>query len=387
MTEWSWYGKLVRELYRSGRKEKEEDFKQAEQRLSALVHGAFGQPSSRVEQLLSELVPDVKVRFKAGPFTADDAHKTVTLFLDDGVNSPHSDKGAGLQSLLVIALFWLYCERFHESGTVLLLEEPENHLHPHGRRALVGALRRFVQEDETRRQVIVTTHSENLVRAADVAGLKIVRKGPTGSTFWELPSDHEHRNRWQQILRRSPEMVFAEHAILVEGGEEHLVPVIASLLRGEQGVLDRRNISVVRVEGKEDFKKHVTLLEELGIGWTVLTDQDFLAKGIEQFKDRLPSGALDGPREALIQHLEAIGVYVNPYGDLEELYTDQGRQLKAKLGKDRGALRIAQELEAGSSLEEWFRDCKPIRDVVERALAEVGRKTTDGEGDLEGTAD
>ncbi len=381
VTEWSWYGKLVRTLYRSERQQKEEEFKSAELGISTLVQGAFAGPSRRVEDLLSELVPDVKARFKAGPFTADDAHKTVTLFLDDGVDSPHSEKGAGLQNLLVIALFWLYCERFHESGTALLLEEPENHLHPHGRRALVTALRRFVQEDETRRQVIVTTHSENLVRAADVEGLKVVRKGATGSRFWGLPTGHDHKDRWQQILRRSPEVVFAEHAILVEGGEEHLVPVIASRLHSEPGLLDRRNISVVRVEGKEDFKKHVTLLEELGIGWTILTDRDFLRKGVRQFEDRLPPGALKARSDDdLIQQLEAIGICVNPSGALEDLYAERGRELVPQLGKDRAALRIAQELEAGQGLDEWFQDVEPIRKVVDRALARVGRGMGEGEG-------
>jgi putative ATP-dependent endonuclease of OLD family len=375
VTEWSWYGKLVRALYRSEREQKEDDFKHAEQEISSLVHGAFAHPSSRVEQLLSELVPAVKARFKAGPFTADDAHKAVTLFLDDGVDSPHTEKGAGLQSLLVIALFWLYCEHFHKSGTVLLLEEPENHLHPHGRRALVAALRRFVQEDETRRQVIVTTHSENLVRAADVEGLKVVRKRATGSRFWELPRDHQHKGRWQQILRRSQEMVFAEHAILVEGGEEHLVSVIASKLCGAPGILDRCNISVVRVEGKEDFKKHTTLLEALGIGWTILTDRDFLGQGAHHFKDRLPAGALAGTPDDLVNELEHIGIFVNPFGELEDLYTPQGRQLVSELRKDRAALRIAQELEAGSTLAEWFQDLEPVQKVIHHALPQAGAGT------------
>ncbi len=381
ITEWSWYGKLVRDLYRSQRAERSDEFTQAEAKLSGLVQEAFTDPSRDLEELLQQLVPDVRVRFKAGPFTADDAHKTVTLFLDDGVDSPHSEKGAGLQSLLVVALFRLYCKRFHQCGSVLLIEEPENHLHPHGRRALVWALTEFVSGDPENRQVIITTHSENLVQVAGMDGLKVARRTQDGSRFWELPSDHSDAPRWQQIIRRCPEVVFADHAILVEGGEVYLLPALASRLVGEGGerILDRWNISVVRVEGKEDFKKHISLLEALGIGWTVLTDLDFLESGIEQFGDRLPSSCEEQSSEELkdwyLRELRRIGVFVNPWGTLEDVYTEEAQELRRSLrSKDRTALRIAEELENGSPVERWFRDVEVFREVIEHAVDAVKQR-------------
>lgn len=376
ISDWTWYGKLVRKLYQSERDRNQARFTKAEAEISDLVQGAFTSPTDWIRGLLAPLVPTVDVSFKAGPFTVDRAHEAVTLFVNDGVESPVAEKGAGLQSLLVIALFELYCKLFHESGTALLLEEPENYLHPHGRRALVAALRRFVQEDETRRQIIVTTHSENLVRAADVGGLKVVRKGPTGSKFWALPTQHEHRDRWQQILRRSPEVVFAEHAILVEGAEEYLVPSLADYVVGSsgvRGVLDRRNVSVIRVEGKANFKAHVTLLEKLGIGWTILTDQDFLASGATQF---LPPDALGASDDHKIAAFKKIGVFVNPRGDLEGLYTERGQKLvQEQRSKDRAALEIAQKIEAGDSVDDWLGNIEPIRDAVLHALDKVGWQT------------
>lgn len=380
VTEWSWYGKLVRDLYRTQRDSRSDEFTRAEAELSSLVQDAFADPSGNLEALLQQLVPGVRVRFKAGPFTADDAHKTVTLFLDDGVDSPHSEKGAGLQSLLVVALFRLYCEQFHQCSSVLLIEEPENHLHPHGRRALVWALTEFVSGDSKNRQVIITTHSENLVQAVHVDGLKLVRKSEAGSRFWELPRDHPDAQRWQQILRRSPEVVFAEHAILVEGGEAHLLPALASRLIGQGGggVLDRRNISVVRVEGKHDFGKHISLLEALGIGWTVLTDRDFLDDGLEQVQDRLPPCpeelASEARRDWKLGELERIGVFANPEGVLEDLYTDEARELQGRHGKDRAALIIAGKLEDDSPVEQWFRDVTVFRKVIDHALASSGQR-------------
>lgn len=372
ITEWNWYGKMVRELYRRQRGERAEEFKQAEEDLSRLVQEAFDAPSKALETLLQRLVPDIQIRFKAGPFTADDAHKSITLFLDDGVDSPHAAKGAGLQSLLVVTLFRFYCEQFHQCGSVLLIEEPENHLHPHGRRVLAYALKEFASAAPGNRQVIVTTHSESLVQMASADGLRVVRRKREGSRFWELPMDHEDFPRWRQIIRRSPELVFADHVILVEGGEVHLLPVLALKLPDsvEGGGLERRNISVVRVEGKRDFKKHISLLEALGIGWTILTDKDFLDDGIEQVKERLDCLEHGESYDTTITKLKEIGVFVNPLGNLEDLYTADAQKVKEKQGKDRALLFIASKVEEGSALEDWFchEGVSLFREVIEHAV-------------------
>jgi hypothetical protein len=361
---WNRYGRLIKDLYRREREKREAEFKQAEEQISANVQIAFEEPSERISKIVSALVPGVTIRFEAGPFTLDEAHKAVTLFLDDGVPAPYYEKGSGLQSLVVIGMFWFYCDEFHQGGTLLLLEEPENYLHPHGRRLLVSTLRQFVKAAESQRQVLVSSHSEELVRGAGIEGPKLIRKLPSGeSTIFRLPVAHGHAERWRQILRRSPEVVFARHAILVEGGEVHLLSPVADRLLGE-GQLDRSNISVVRVEGKEDFKKHVTMLESLDIQWTILTDKDFLAKGVEQFNDRL--AGVCGP--SLTARLLKLGIVVNQTGQLEDMYTANGQSLVASLGKDRAALRIGEALAAGGAPADWFTDVSPFEVAVRRAV-------------------
>ncbi|MDR7402035.1 MAG: AAA family ATPase [Armatimonadota bacterium] len=370
VTDWSWYGKLVRKLYQKGRIGREGEFTQAERQLSHLVETSFQEPASQVEEALTPLISGVKVRFQAGPYTLDDAHKGVSLFVDDGVDAPFDEKGAGLQALLVVALFRCYCDEFHQASSVLLLEEPENYLHPHGRRALAASLRRFVDEAPRRRQVVISTHSETFVKLGGLDGLRLIRKRDGASLPLRVDATHEHVSRWRQILNADPECVFADHVILVEGGEVHLVPALANQVIGA-GALDRDNVSVVRVEGKEDFKKHVTFLEELRIGWTILTDRDFLNRGWEQFQDRLPVGADAGNPQGLAQELERLGIFVNPRGCLEDLYTQQGHQYVKEHGKDRAALLIAREIEGGTPREAFFKDIAPFRATVERALRMV----------------
>lgn len=398
ITKWSWYGKLVKDAYYQYRAKCEEDFRLAENRLSKLIHEAFSEVAEEVEKLFSQSVPDVAVRFKGGPFTADEAHKAVSIFLDDGVDAPLQEKGAGLQSLLLIALFQLYSRKFHQGSTLLLLEEPENHLHPHARRVLAQSLISFCQGDQgdaenRHRQVILTTHSEDFVRLSEPESLKIVRieseEANKTSRFWQLDSlDNSSYPRWKRVLWRNPEIVFSRHVILVEGGEVYLVPEIASKLCEEKGILDKFGVSVARVDGKNNFRAYVEMLGKLGIGWTVVADKDYLNNCRGKDKDfvtrligREPTNLSD---EDLIESLKSAGIFVNDRGCLEDLYSQTAKRNFEKLlrgsKKDLTAMRIAEALSDGGELEELFEYTDPLVKPIERALEKVGYKRSEESG-------
>jgi putative ATP-dependent endonuclease of the OLD family len=331
---------------------------------------AFDQVSERIGGMIEALIPGVSVEFEAGTFTLDEAHKSVTLFVDDGVPAPFYEKGAGIQSLVLVGLFWSYCEEFHHGTTLLLLEEPENYLHPHGRRLLVAKLRQFVTGEAASRQVLVSSHSEELVRGVGLEGLNLVRRTARQSEFFRLPTGHRDAPRWRQVLRQSPEIVFARHVLLVEGAEVYIVPALAESLHGA-GELDRLNISVIRVDGKEDFRKHVSLCEALQIGWTILTDHDFIGRGIEHFRDRYPDRGADAATQ--IAGLEPLGIVVNATGDLESLYTADGQSLVRELRKDRAALSIAEGIASGQPADRWLADISPFRRSLDHAIRLAGR--------------
>ena len=75
---------------------------------------------------------------------------------DDRVGTlPFSNRGAGTQNNLVIALFRYLAERQTTNNLIIALEEPENSLHPKAQRQLLSVL----LELSGRNQVICTTHS------------------------------------------------------------------------------------------------------------------------------------------------------------------------------------------------------------------------------------
>src|SRR5690606_29712593 len=106
----------------------------------------------------------------------------VNLLVDDGIESLASDKGAGIQSALIIGLFSYYCRKFHKNSSLLAIEEPELYLHPHARRVLSSKFDEFVNQNKTiQNQVIIATHSPEFIRNTEINNITVVRKPITSS--------------------------------------------------------------------------------------------------------------------------------------------------------------------------------------------------------------
>jgi len=278
ISSYSWYGRLIKQLWEKAREQKAQEIQKHQAAFEECVKEAFGSVVKTVQERLGEVVFHERVSFKPGSFSLDDEYKQVTLFVDDGINTPFYDKGGGIQSALCIALFMSYCENFHKGGSLLLLEEPENYLHPHGQRALRASLEDFARGKD--RQVIFCTHSSEFVKRTSVESIMLVRRDVNsgGTTICSLPDtvDDKQRVKFQQKVNCNPEMLFADRVLLVEGAEKELIEVLADIRYQKDAWLDRKNISVCRVNGKDDFSTYIELLKHFNIDWVVLADLDVL---------------------------------------------------------------------------------------------------------------
>lgn len=295
VTSYSWYGKLVKGLYEAKSAEQSKLLETAQNTFTTVYGEVFAGATKELCETLAEAIFHHSLSFHAGPFTMDESHKNITIFVNDGVNSPYYEKGSGIQSALVMALFAYYCSQIHQGGSLLLVEEPELFLHPHARRSIEGQLVKFANSGDTQRtrQVIMATHATEFVRSADPGGLILAKKvpGETATTVKQVnPNslDADAKKRWKQIVStKNSEIFFGDHAILVEGGEEHLLAPIADLNFGIIRWLDGKNVSIARVDGKMQFSTYSSILSSYGIRHTILTDLDFLRRGASAFVDRL----------------------------------------------------------------------------------------------------
>jgi putative ATP-dependent endonuclease of the OLD family len=195
------------------------------------VSGAKGDKAARLRQLLEKLELDLR---------------------NDGVPDPPPGRGLGSNNLLFMASELLLLTDEAEGFPLLLIEEPEAHLHPQRQLRLMQFLKKKVSEDlapEDRLQVIVTTHSPNLASGIDLKSLVLVRDGaafPLGPEHTNLsPSDYRFLQRFLDVTKAN--LFFARGVVVVEGDAENiLIPTIANLIGCG---LAEHGVSIVNVGG------------------------------------------------------------------------------------------------------------------------------------------
>jgi len=154
--------------------------------------------------------------------------------------------GLGSNNLLFMACELLLLAE-DEGNKLLLIEEPEAHLH--AQRQLRAM--KFLQEQARSKgvQVIVTTHSPNLASAIDLNNIVMIHgkrafSMASGQTALE-PSDYRFLQRFLDVTKAN--LFFARAVVIVEGDAENiLLPTLARLIGRD---FTEHGVSVVNVGG------------------------------------------------------------------------------------------------------------------------------------------
>ncbi|WP_213818278.1 ATP-dependent nuclease [Garciella nitratireducens] len=287
---WSWYGKLIKDIWDNCDSGKREEIDKKLEEIKSITDDIFISASSDIKEKIKKAIYHNSISFQLLQNTKDDIYKGINIFINDGIEGLLEDKGTGIQSAVIIALFSYYCSKFHMNSSLLVVEEPEIYLHPQARRVLSNKFDEFVNlNSQNKNQVIVTTHSSEFIRNTDIWNIVIVKKVNGKSETRRININKENNKelaKLQNIIStKNAEIFFADKVILVEGAEEYLIPLIADHYHNEKGYLDNNNISVAKVGGKSFFKQYIELLSYLDIEYFVIADFDILHHGLENISE------------------------------------------------------------------------------------------------------
>lgn len=216
------------------------EIKSISSELSTTMEETVGRTFAPQIEIASELPEDL-----------DSLLQTLALWVADSGDGPYrgqiQEMSLGGANLIYLSMKLLEYERKIQPGKlahILVVEEPEAHIHTHVQKTLFGN----IQSSST--QVIVSTHSTHISAASKISSCNILaRKGQKTEVYqpWIGLSKEEIAGveRYLDAIRST--LLFAKGVMLVEGHAEQIL--VPSLIQAVFGVSpDELGVSVISMD-------------------------------------------------------------------------------------------------------------------------------------------
>ena len=234
---------------------------------------------------------------------------------ENGIEYDAEELGAGEKEIIIMAFIKAYMELFKDENIVLIIEEPEKHLHPLAQKWLKEFIMDLCQSGI---QVVLSTHSTSFIDVRYLDGLVRVYKEnfetkavqltkeqlydfciSSGVTRAEVTKDRILDYYETKIFSDQLNGLFAEKVIFVEGFTEYFAfPVYFKKINYSLPV---NGIEMVVARGKEAIPLMVRIYKAYGYKCFIICDCDNnLDKTNNTFKGILPPLTLRKPYDTYI---------------------------------------------------------------------------------------
>lgn len=165
-----------------------------------------------LKESISSFIPDVKnITIKNRENVGRLISSSCKVYINDGIETDLQLKGDGVISLTAISILQHFSKQGSlDKGLILLLEEPESHLHPKA----IHNLKIVLYDISKTNQVILTTHSPIIIERLNVKQNIIVQNGKAAQ------AKNVNEIRDSLGITMSDNLLSAYLVLLVEGEED-----------------------------------------------------------------------------------------------------------------------------------------------------------------------
>lgn len=180
--------------------------------INRLQKPIFNKIAKSLKESIKSFIPDVQsIKINNRENVGRLINSSCKIYIDDGAETDLQLKGDGVISLTAISLLQHFGKQGSlDKGLILLLEEPESHLHPKA----IHYLKKVLYDISNTNQVILTTHSPIMIDRLNIKQNIIVQNGKAA------PAKSVDEIRQSLGVMMADNLSSAYLVLLVEGEED-----------------------------------------------------------------------------------------------------------------------------------------------------------------------